>query len=85
LKFARVPDKDRSSAIISLRDDPFEIPIFEGMILHHDREPFFQRVHGRSLWNGPGLEDPGDFEPKIVVKTGGVVFMDDKSHILSLI
>jgi hypothetical protein len=53
LELTRIPDEDRASSIVSRGDDALEISIFEGMILHHDGEPFVRRIYGRSLGNGP--------------------------------
>ena len=39
------------------------------MIFHFHREPPFVRVERRPACHSPGLEDPIQFEPKIVVKS----------------
>jgi hypothetical protein len=69
---------------MTLRNDSFKVPIFKGMILHHDGEPLFRRVHGRAFWNGPRLEDSGDLQAKVVMEMGGMVFVDDEFHKLFL-
>jgi hypothetical protein len=67
---------------MSFRDDSFEFTIFERMVFDHDCEPLIGRIHGRSFGNGPGFEDTGNLQPKIVMETRGMVFMDDKSHMI---
>jgi hypothetical protein len=50
------------------------------MVFYHDSKPFFGRIHGRPLWDSPGLEDTSNLQPEIIMETGRMVFMNDKSH-----
>jgi hypothetical protein len=61
---AAIPYDHRSGAILTLRNHPFEITIFERMIFDVNREPFVAGNETRPFGDRPTLQDAVEFEPK---------------------
>src|SRR5437588_2232551 len=59
-----------SASILTLCNHPFEGSIREGMIFHHDRQPFLFWVQRWAFGHCPTFQDTIEFQPKIVMKTG---------------
>ena len=74
-----VPYHDRAAAVIARRNGPFEIDVRDGMILHLHGEAFLTFFKRDAFGNGPGFQDPFHLQPKIVMQTGGGVFLDDEA------
>ncbi len=55
---AAVPHDHRPGAVVSLRDEPLEVPVLERVILHVDREPLLRGVVRRALWGPPRSAAP---------------------------
>ena len=64
----RVPDDDLAATVFAFRDDPFECPVVERVILGHDRQPPFAVPVGRPIRNRPRLQDAIGFQAKVVVQ-----------------
>src|SRR4029077_8771178 len=76
---ALIPDHDSTRSIVSLRDDPFKVTIFQGMILNHYSQTFVVRIKRRSFWDGPAFKSPIQFKTEIKVQASGLVHLNDKS------
>ena len=75
-----IPDNDFSCSILTLSNHPFEGSILEGMIFHHDRQPFLFWVQRWAFRHCPTFQDAVEFQPKIVMKTGGLVLLHYKDE-----
>src|SRR5206468_6850761 len=74
-----VPQHDRAAAIFALRDRPLEGAIVERMVLGTHGKAVFARIEARALGHRPALEHAVELQPKVPVKPGGVVLLDDKA------
>jgi hypothetical protein len=73
---APVPHYHRTSPVVSLRNEPLEVPVLQGMILDENRQPLIRHVVRGTLRNSPGAEYPIHFEPQIEVQVPGGVLVD---------
>ena len=46
------------------------------MVLCPDRQAFVRRIQTRPFCDGPAQQDAIEFQPKVIVKTGGGVLLD---------
>ena len=46
------------------------------MVLCPDRQPLVGRIRIRPFCDGPAPQDAVEFQPEVIVKTGGGVFLD---------
>jgi hypothetical protein len=77
---AAVPEHDRSGAILFLRDDSFELAVFERMILDMNCEPLVRRIEAWALRDRPALERPVELEPEVVVHATSRMLLDYKAQ-----
>src|SRR2546429_8614172 len=54
--------------------------ILQGMIFHHDRQPFLFWVQRWAFRHCPAFQDVIEFQPKIVMKTGSLVLLHHKDE-----
>jgi len=74
-----VPDPYRPRSVFSFRNDSFEIGVFDGMILYEHGQPLICGIHGWALGNRPGTQDPFHLQPKIIMKVGCVMLLNNKT------
>ena len=73
-----VPDDDVAGAVLLGRDDPFEIEVFDGVVLDVDGHAPDLAVEAGALRDGPADEHALDLEAEVVVQPGGSVALDDE-------
>jgi len=61
---------------LALRNSPFEVAVVERVIFDLDGEALIMRIDRRTLGDGPRLQSAVKFEPEIIVKARGGVFLD---------
>src|SRR5690625_2521242 len=74
---ATIPEKDSAAAIFILWDRPFEITIFERVILGLDRQTFLARHEAWALGHGPAFQHAIHFQTKIVMQPARIMFLDE--------
>src|SRR6185437_6679251 len=74
---AAIPQHHRAAAILPLRNDAFELAVFERVILDMHREAFYLGVEARPLGDRPTLEHAVELEAEIVMEPGRVVLLDE--------
>src|SRR5262245_39258258 len=74
--FAAIPDHHGAAAVLSFRDDPFELIVFLGMIFDVNREPLFVGYQTGSFGDGPALHHTVEFKPQIVVQPSRGMLLD---------
>jgi hypothetical protein len=74
---AFVPHHDGAAAIFALGNCPLEGAVRKGMILCPYRQPFVGGIEARTLRDGPAQQDAVEFQPEIIMKQRGVVFLDE--------
>ena len=79
---ASIPECDQACSVLTLWNHSAEVSIGKGMILNLDGQALHRRVHGRLLRHRPTLEHAFRFQAKIVVQTGGMMFLHDKDRLL---
>ena len=70
---AAVPHDHVTAAVLTRRDHPLEVEVFDRMILNVDRGPLQVRIEGRALGHSPAHEHAVDLEPEVVVQPAGAV------------
>jgi hypothetical protein len=60
---APIPHDDSPRAVVAGGNHPFEVAVFEGMVLDVHREPLLRRVVRGLLGHRPGAEHPFHLEP----------------------
>jgi len=75
-----IPDDDLPGSIRALCDHPLEAAIFQGMVFHHQRQPFDFGVERRTLGHRPALQDAIEFQPEIVVQAGSLMLLHDENE-----
>src|SRR5439155_25601504 len=75
-----IPNDDFSCSILALCNHPFEGSILQGMIFHHDRQPFLFWVQRRTFRHRPAFQDAIEFQPEIVMKTRSLVLLHHKDE-----
>src|SRR3977135_1942239 len=78
LVLSQVPDHHRSCSVLAGRNHALEPRIFERMVLRPYGQALVRRVHRRPFGYCPGRQDPIYGQPEIIVKPGGIVFLNDK-------
>src|ERR1700730_18890834 len=78
LILSKVPDHHRSGSVLARRNHTLEFRIFERMVLRPYRQALVRGVHRRPFGYCPGRQDPIYGQPEIIVKPGGIVFLNDK-------
>src|SRR3990172_6632944 len=76
---AAVPHHDGPGAVAALGDDPLEVAILEGVVVHPHGEPLVGRVHRGPLRHRPRLEDPAQLEAEVPVQPRSLVLVDDEA------
>ena len=78
LPMAAIPDHHRSAAIFTRRYRAFEFIVGDRMILDLDSQPFFVWHEARSSRHRPTFHHAVKFEPQVVVKSRGRMFLYDE-------
>ena len=73
-----VPDPDEPRTVLTLRDDPLEVLVGKGVVLHVDREVVDLRVDRQSLRERPRDEDAVALQAEVPVQRTRVVLLDDE-------
>ena len=73
-----VPDDDVAGPVLLRRDDPFEIEVFDGVVLDVDGHAPGLAVEAGALRDGPADEHALDLEAEVVVQPGRAVALDDE-------
>src|SRR5690606_15889134 len=73
---ASIPEHDRPAAVLTRRDDAFELAVLERVVLGRDGEAALFGVEARALRHRPRLEHAVDLEAQIVVQAPRIVFLD---------
>ena len=73
-----VPDDDVARPVLLRRDDPFEIEVFDGVVLDVDGHAPRLAVEAGALRDGPADEHALDLEAEVVVQPGRAVALDDE-------
>src|SRR6478672_394282 len=79
LPAAAVPDHHGAAAIFALWDHPFELAIFERVILGHHSKALLCGVQARALGDGPALQHAVMLEPEIEMSSARGVLLDDEA------
>ena len=79
-----IPDHYGPAAILALRNDAFEIQVFDRMILSGACQPANSRFIRKAFRHGPRFQHIVHFEAEIVVKVAGRMLLDDKPAFASL-
>ena len=75
-----VPHHHRPSAILALRDNSFEVFVFDRMIFHFHCEMFFTSFPGQPFGQRPRFQHALHLEAEIVMQTARSVFLNDKTR-----
>ena len=75
-----VPHHHRASAILALRDNSFEVFIFDRMIFHFHCEMFFTSFPRQPFRQRPRFQHALHLEAEIVMQTARSVFLNDKTR-----
>jgi hypothetical protein len=73
-----VPDDHRSRPVVSLRNDGFEIEVFERMVFGLDGEALVDRIEARTSRHREALEHTAELEPEVPMAATRIVQMDDE-------
>src|SRR2546426_2156291 len=79
---AFVPNQNRAGAIFVLRDDAFEPGVIKRMIFSCKSRALDPRIGGWALRDGPRFQHAFHLEPKIVVQTSCVMFLNHEDWLL---
>jgi len=63
IPMAAIPDHHGAAAVLAFWNGTFKVPVIQRMIFDLDCEALVVGVEGRALGDGPGFEDPVQFEP----------------------
>src|ERR1700759_1515358 len=74
---AFVPHHDGAAAIFALWNRPLERAVRKGMILCPYRQTFVGGIEARAPRDRPAQQDTVEFQPEIIMKPRGVVFLDE--------
>jgi hypothetical protein len=75
---AAVPDDHVAPAVLTGRDDTFEVEILDGMIFDVLRQAARLRIERRTLRHRPTHEHAVDLQPEVVVKAAGAMPLHDE-------
>jgi hypothetical protein len=78
LILSQIPDRHRTGSVLAGRNHALEPCVFERVVLRPYRQALVLRVHGRPFGYCPGRQDPIYGQSKIIVKSTGIVFLNDK-------
>src|SRR5438045_1863900 len=73
---AVVPDDDVTAAVLAFGDDPFEIDVFDGMILDVHGEVTGFGITRDAFWDCPTDEHSVDLETKVVMQPSSPMPLD---------
>src|SRR5260370_21039042 len=73
-----VPHDHRARAVIAFGDQPFEIGVFDRMVLDHHGEPLVMWIERGSLRYRPRAQHPFHLESEIVMERARRVFLHDE-------
>src|SRR5712692_5356790 len=76
--FAAVPHDHRARAVIAFGDQPFEITVFDRMVLDHHGQPLVVWIERGSLRYRPRTQHAFHLESEIVMKRARRVFLHDE-------
>ena len=55
------------------------------MVLCPDRQPFVGRIQTGSFGDGPAQQDALEFQPEVIVQTGGIMLLDQVREFLRFV
>jgi hypothetical protein len=79
---AAIPYHHGAAAVLTLRNGAFEVAVVQRVVLDLHRKPLVVWVQRRAFCDGPGLENPIEFEAQIVVQVRGRMLLDDETKTL---
>ena len=77
---AGIPQHHGTCSIVAGWNRPFEVRVIHWMILDLHGQAFLALDSGHALGQGPGLENPVQFQPEIIVQASSSMFLDDKKE-----
>src|SRR5207248_11071828 len=75
-----VPNHHCAAAILPLRNNAFEVLVFDRMIFHFHGEMFFASLPRKSFWQRPRFKHAFHLQTEIVVQTARSVFLNDETR-----
>src|SRR5262245_25599751 len=75
---AAIPQHHGARAVLLRRDDAFEAPVLEGMVLDVHGEPAHGWIQAGALRNRPRQQHPVELQPEVVVQLARCVLLDDE-------
>ncbi len=71
-----IPDHHGTAAIFALRDAPFELVVFNRVVLDVNGKTLLARNEARPARDRPALHDAVEFQPQVVMQPPGGMFLD---------
>src|SRR5580658_10205897 len=79
---ACVPEHYRAAAIFALGNGPLETAVGERMVFSAHRKALVERIEAGTFGDSPAQQDSIQFQPEVVMKTRGVVFLNEVAEFL---